>query len=452
MTTQKEGHCIGIGVQAEAWKQLFRTHPLPILWIKPAGEIIRANPVAQRVFCKSLISKTLYDFFSGENLEEKLALTASEGTATCSVEMQIVGNQRLSAHLSLIALSRYPSVYIQVLVSCEIPPGLDQEAVKQALVGTLAEKRAKELSRATQQLRLEMLQRTRAELRTKQKTLEVDAAETKLAESNRQLLQADKMVNLGQMAAGITHEINNPLTYLNCNLHTLTLYFSITGQVIEAYQSVARCLESDHDYKEALKQASCLEEREDLSYIFEDGREILLDCQEGIQRIVEIVKSLQGFARKDDLTWAAVDLNAVMDGALKVVDHRLKSQYRVARDYGALPFVYCHEGQIGQIIVNLLVNALQAMPEGGTLILRTRAVTEAVELEVSDTGRGMSEELQRDIFSPFFTTKEPGEGTGLGLFVSHQIMQKHGGEIRVRSQEGVGSTFILHLPIGDPPG
>lgn len=454
MSAQPEAQPLRIGNQSEAWKHLFRTHPLPIFWVEEDGQILRANPVAQRLFGKKLKEFApwkLQHICSEKALREKLALASVEGACSFEAPIQILDDKTIQAHWSFIVIGRCPKISIQAVISCEIPPEVDEEIVKNSLAGTLAESRSKQLDRATRQLRLEMIQRTKAETRTEQKKQEVDTVKTKLQERDRQLVQADKMVNLGQMAAGVTHEINNPLTYIKCNLQTFSLYFTLLSQFFAIYHELRDKLETGEDWLESLNLIKSIEKRENLSYIFEDGKSILEDSLQGVLHIEEIVKGIQRFAHKGSESWEMIDTGVLIDEALKIAAPQVQKEHQIFYDHKKTPSVYCHRGQICQVLVNLLVNGLQSMPDGGKLTLSSRAEKESIILEITDTGKGMSQEIQDQIFSPFYTTKDPGVGTGLGLFVSQQIMTKHSGKIEVESEEGKGTTFRLYLPIEAPP-
>lgn len=240
----------------------------------------------------------------------------------------------------------------------------------------------------------------------------------RLEEAHEQLLQAEKMASMGQLAAGVAHEINNPIAYVYSNLGTLGKYL-----------------------------AEVFAHRVDLHALKEDIEAILTESLQGVERVSRIVRDLNEFSRVDDARWQWADLHEGLDSGLNIVSNAIKYKCRVVKQYGVLPKVQCVPAHLNQVFVNMLMNAAQAIDKDGTITLQTRAQEEEVSISISDTGKGIPTEHLARIFDPFFTTKPPGEGTGLGLSLSYSIVRRHGGRIDVQSVPGRGTTFTVHLPV-----
>jgi hemerythrin-like metal-binding protein len=261
----------------------------------------------------------------------------------------------------------------------------------------------------------------------------------KVEDAQQQLLQSEKMAAIGQLAAGVAHEINNPIGFVNSNLGSLKTYVETLLAVINAYESGDPA------------QIAAVRSKADLDYLREDLPSLLAESQDGLSRVSKIVQDLKDFSRVDQADYQQADLNAGLESTLNVVANELKFKAEVVRDLGALPLVDCVPAQINQVFMNLLVNAAHAIPEKGKIFIRSRLENNHVWFEIEDTGKGMSAEIQQRIFEPFFTTKPVGQGTGLGLSISYDIIvKKHGGRIDVRSKPGQGTCFRLWLPVTAP--
>ncbi len=262
-----------------------------------------------------------------------------------------------------------------------------------------------------------------------------------------QLVQQEKLAGLGQLAAGVAHEINNPIGYVLSNLTTLAEYGSILSEYIAAYTSISVHADKDDPrVQEALQTIEKLKSVDDLSYILEDLGVAVAESKEGAERVRDIVRGLRDFARPDGSTPKNVDLNQCVRSALRISSNAVKSHCEVIEDWGTPPIVQGFPGELNQVFVNLFINAAQALPEGGQIRVSTRTGDHGAVVEVADTGTGIAPEHLSSIFDPFFTTKNVGEGTGLGLSISHGIIQKHGGTIGVESCVGEGTRFLIHLP------
>lgn len=287
---------------------------------------------------------------------------------------------------------------------------------------------------------LEELVRTRSE-KLLQATLELE-------EQQAQLIQTEKLASLGQMAAGVAHEINNPVSYVMSNLGSLDQYFSSLAPLMQLQRELLAPQEDESGgvTAEILERMRELWQREDVEYILGDLPELIEESLAGTRRIKEIAQSLRSFAREDSGEPQLVDVNVELASTLKIVWNELKYKCEVKRDFGPLPAVSCHPTQIAQVFTNLLVNAAQAIETRGEIRIRTRHEGNEVVVEVADTGKGMTQETLSKLFTPFFTTKPRGQGTGLGLSVSYGIITRHKGRIDVQSEPGKGSTFIVRLP------
>jgi hemerythrin-like metal-binding protein len=262
-----------------------------------------------------------------------------------------------------------------------------------------------------------------------------------LQQAQARLLQSEKMAAVGQLAAGVAHEINNPIGFVSSNLGSLGGYVEHMLTLLEAYDKTRVLMPA------ALRaKIESLPAHAELEYIREDAPELLRECKEGLARVKRIVNDLRDFARVDTADWAGADIHAVLDSALQVAANELKYKADVVRDYAALPPVVCNAAQLGQVFVNLLVNAAQAMEGRGTITLRTGLAPDGVWIDISDTGAGMAAETQKRIFEPFYTTKPVGQGTGLGLSISWDIVKRHGGAVEVQSSPGHGTRFRITLP------
>ena len=282
------------------------------------------------------------------------------------------------------------------------------------------------------------------------KARELEEALTKLKQAQAQLLQSEKMAAIGQLAAGVAHEINNPVGFINSNLNTLSAHHQDVARLLERYGALERALANGGGAGELLKEIKELKEAIDLDYVMEDCASIAKESLEGVERIKDIVAALKDFSRLDQAEVSSADLNEGLESTLKIVWNELKYKATVVKDLGELPLLRCHARQVNQVFMNLLVNAAQAIEERGEIKITTRAYEgprPGIEVRVSDTGRGIAPEHLPRIFEPFFTTKPVGKGTGLGLHIAYSIIQRHGGTIEVASRVGQGTTFTIRLPL-----
>jgi signal transduction histidine kinase len=262
------------------------------------------------------------------------------------------------------------------------------------------------------------------------------------------MVQSEKLASIGQLAAGVAHEINNPISYVTSNLATIAQYVESLRSLLELYRR--RDAIPDGDPRRATFDAGIRQATADgdLEFVLADIDGVLRESREGATRVAEIVQSLRSFARDDSEQMSRYDLNDCVESMVRLVWNELKYSCRVEKELGEIPPMAGRGGQINQVIMNILVNAAHAIgSDQGTITIRTRATGDVAVVEISDTGCGMSPETVSRIFEPFYTTKDVGRGTGLGLAVSHGIVADHGGRIEVESAPGAGSTFRVVLPL-----
>jgi signal transduction histidine kinase len=276
------------------------------------------------------------------------------------------------------------------------------------------------LAAANQSLELRVEERTRA-----------------LEQAQGQLLQSEKMAAVGQLAAGVAHEINNPIGFISSNLSSLTSYVEQLFGLISAYEHVTA---TPNPAIEAARAEV------DIEFLRQDIPDLLKESSDGLARVKRIVNGLRDFSHVDDGQWLEADLNQVLESALNMVWNEVKYKAEVVKELTPLPQLLCIAAQLNQVFVNLLMNAAQAIDVKGVITLRSGEADDHVWVEIADTGRGMTAEVQKRIFEPFYTTKAVGKGTGLGLSISWEIITRHHGRIDVHSEPGVGTRFRITLP------
>jgi signal transduction histidine kinase len=271
-------------------------------------------------------------------------------------------------------------------------------------------------------------------------------SEDALKKMQAQIVQQEKMASIGQLAAGVAHEINNPMGFITSNLTSLGRYADRLDEYIAALQQSLFSCPTHPDTGDLDK----LRQKLKVDYIISDVRELVNESLDGANRVRRIVQDLKSFSRVDQAECCQTNLNEALETTINIAWNELKYIATLERDFGEIPDIVCFPQQLNQVFLNLLVNSAQAMDKQGNIIVRTWSDGENVLVSVADTGKGMSDEVRKCIFDPFFTTKEAGKGTGLGLSISADIVRKHGGQISVESCVGVGSTFTVSLPILRP--
>lgn len=277
----------------------------------------------------------------------------------------------------------------------------------------------------------------------KQRNDELQTALDKIQEVQGQLVQSEKLASVGQLAAGVAHEINNPIGYINSNLTSLKNYVEDLLELVAIYEKAESALTES----EQLHQIEGFKHKIDLEFLKSDVLDLLEESQEGASRVKKIVQDLKDFSHAggdDDWQWA--NLHTCLDSTLNIVNNEIKYKASVIKKFGDIPQAWCLPHQLNQVFMNLLVNAAHAIENEGAITVSTGAENDHIWVEVSDTGKGIAPEHINKIFDPFFTTKPVGKGTGLGLSVSYNIIKKHSGEIRLDSRIGEGTTFRIVLP------
>ena len=267
----------------------------------------------------------------------------------------------------------------------------------------------------------------------------------KLLATQQLLVQAEKMASIGQLAAGVAHEINNPIGYVNSNLSTLQGYLHKLLGMLSCYETAEASIP---DPAVRIRLAE-LRRQSDLDFLRADIPSLMSESKEGIDRVCQIVQDLKDFSRIDvSQEWVRAHLHQGIDSTLNIVASEVKYRAEVIKHYGVIPEIECLPSQINQVVMNLVVNAAQAMEDKrGTITVSTGQADDGVWFEVADDGDGITPDNLPRIFDPFFTTKSVGKGTGLGLSLAYGIVQKHGGRIEVDSTPALGTRFRVHLPL-----
>ncbi|WP_445937554.1 sensor histidine kinase [Pseudomonas sp.] len=288
------------------------------------------------------------------------------------------------------------------------------------------------------------------EVRIAQRNLVLRKALVELKESQTQLVQSEKMASLGQMVAGVAHELNTPLGYVKNNVQLLRELSAPVFELAEAQAALADCLNDPacDEARLAMALESAAEARAKAApeLLVEDFTQLFSDTLYGLEQIAELVVGLKDFARLDRAMSEEVDLNECIRSALVIARNGINDKAETILQLGELPRIPCAPSQINQVLLNLLNNAAQAIDGFGQILVKTWADDSAVFVSLQDSGRGMPPEVLARIFDPFFTTKPVGQGTGLGLSISYKIIQDHGGQIRAASEPGRGTRFLIRLP------
>ena len=284
-----------------------------------------------------------------------------------------------------------------------------------------------ERNRKDIQLTLERLKKSHEELKT----------------SQLKILQQEKMASIGQLAAGVAHEVNNPMSFISSNLETMGKYVNRMIDFIQTQSEAVKSLNNPAVIRKINKKRKDLK----LDYIMEDMKVMLKESLDGSERVKGIVHELNCFSRMDEKEYKDADINECIESAITIVWNELKYKSTLEKNYGNLPLTKCYTRQINQIFVNLLINAVNSIAKRGVITIKTWHGGNSVWVDVSDTGCGIPRENLAKIFEPFFTTKDVGKGTGLGLSITYEIVWRHKGEITVKSEVGKGTSFTVRIPI-----
>jgi two-component system, NtrC family, sensor kinase len=292
---------------------------------------------------------------------------------------------------------------------------------------------------------------TAAQLETKNERLE--SALQRLETTRTQMLQSEKMASIGQLAAGVAHEINNPTGFVSSNLKSLGDYQRDMASLVGKYRDLLDGLQPHLNdaglpamVREKIDHIRSFEQEIDIDYLLADTIDLIDDCREGTERIKKIVMDLKDFAHPGNDRIQSTDINKGLESTLNVVHNELKYKATVTTDFGDIPLVLGYPQQLNQVFMNILINAAQAIDKKGDITVKTRTEDGHVVITISDTGCGIAEEHIPKIFDPFFTTKDVGKGSGLGMNIAYNIVRKHNGRIEVQSQLGKGTTMIVRIP------
>jgi PAS domain S-box-containing protein len=308
----------------------------------------------------------------------------------------------------------------------------------QGIFWDVTERKRAEEQLVTQNIRLQEMARSEHQ------------AHAELKQAQSRMVQSEKLASLGQMVAGVAHEINNPVAFVSNNVAVLERDVGEMRELLELYREADDLIGGERS--ELLERIDAFRERVDMAYTLDNIKGLLGRSRDGLSRIQQIVGHLRQFARLDEGQVNEADINGGIESTAAIIRNLArKKEVHLEMDLGTLPLVTCYAAKINQVMMNLLTNAIDACPEGGTVTVRTRAEEQSVRIEVADNGCGIEPADRDRIFDPFFTTKPVGQGTGLGLSISYGIIQDHGGTIDVDSTVGKGTCFTIHLPLRPDP-
>ncbi len=293
----------------------------------------------------------------------------------------------------------------------------------------------------------DITQRKFAAMQLTEKNKELEKAFSELKVTQSHLLQQEKMASVGQLAAGVAHEINNPVGFVTSNINTMGKYLQKIGEFMELQNKFVKKYCPDEDKVKTLQDYA---RKMKIDFIVADTKDLISESLDGVERVKKIVMNLKNFSRVDQAERARANINDCLDETINIAWNELKYKCTMNKEYGDLPLTKCYPQQLNQVFMNIMVNAAQAIDKQGEITVKTWSEDDTIFVSISDTGAGIAKEKISRIFEPFFTTKDVGQGTGLGLSISYDIIvSKHGGDISVESEEGKGTTFIITLPVLD---
>lgn len=402
--------------------------------------VVDDEAIVRTIFSSFLEDK--YPCDTASSSDEALALLAKTTYALVMSDIQMPG--RNGVELLREIRSRYPDTAV-IMVSGIDRPQRIRDALHQGAVDYLTKPCDMDVlgfsvDRALERRELMLTTRSyRADL--ERQNLELASSKAQLERLQAQIVHSEKMAGLGQLAAGVAHELNNPAGFIYGNMDLIRGYLGRLELMLSIYERVNL---------PAADAAELAITKLEIGYdkLLPDLRSMIADCVEGAERIRDVVKNLRLFSRLDDGEFKRIDLHENIDSTIRLLSGYYGSgRIRLVREYGELPLVNCYAGQLNQVWTNLLVNAAQAIKNTGEVKISSRVAGTAAVITISDTGGGIDPVHLRKIFDPFFTTKPVGEGTGLGLSISYGIIEKHGGTIKAESVPGAGTTFRVSIPI-----
>ncbi len=392
--------------------------------------------------------------------EEKYAMMAATGTGTVETQWITKDGRVIDILLSSSATDGKDALNGATFTATNITAQKEAQRETDKIIkslGNVIADRTQWLNENNLRLEEEVKKRTATEEKLRASKAELEKTVEQLRATQAQIIQTEKMASIGQLAAGVAHEINNPTAFVSSNLGTMSRYQVDLIRLVETYEhalteiaELGDALSISKAIETALVKTRALAEEVDLEFVRGDFPELIDESLEGAERIKKIVADLKDFAHPGDQRRMETDINQGLDSTINIVWNEIKYNSTLEKDYAPLPPVLCYSQQINQVFMNILINASQAIEQDGVIKVRTRHQDGQVLVQISDNGCGIPEKLQSQIFDPFFTTKDIGKGTGLGLSMSYSIIEKHEGRIEVESQEGEGTTFNIYLPAAKP--
>jgi PAS domain S-box-containing protein len=381
---------------------------------------------ALRLPLEGVIGKTDFDFFPRE-LAEKYR----------SDDRRVIESGAMFETVEEHVTPRGEKLYVQVIKTPLRDPAGTINGV-QGIFWDVTERKRAEEQLVTSNQRLQEMARSEHQ------------AHFDLKQTQSRMVQSEKLASLGQMVAGVAHEINNPVAFVSNNVAVLERDVGEMRDLLAMYAEADALIQRERP--ELLERIDAFRERVDMPYTLENIKGLIDRSRDGLSRIQQIVGHLRLFARLDEGQVNDADINGGIESTAAIIRNLArKKNVQLEMDLGTLPDVTCYAAKINQVMMNLLTNAIDACREGGTVTVRTRAEDQGVRIEVADNGSGIAPEYRDRIFDPFFTTKPVGQGTGLGLSISYGIIQDHGGTIDVESTVGQGTCFTIHLPLRPHP-
>jgi len=424
--------------------------PRPVIDLKENEDDRRILIVDDEAPVRALFADFLaekYICITAASSDEALTHMTEAAYAVVISDMQMPG--RNGVELLREIRSRYPDTAVIMVSGTDRPQrirdalqvGAFDYLIKPCELDVLALSVERALERRSLTL---TARRYRADL--ERQNVELAARKTELERLQAQIVHSEKMASLGQLAAGIAHELNNPAGFIYGNMDLLQEYTSKMERVLAIYDRAVLPPDVAAEVKATKAQIS-------YDVLLSEWQSMIADCRDGAGRIRDVVQNLRLFSRLDEAEFKMVDLHEGIDSTLRLLSRYYGSgRIGLVRDYGQLPQVNCFPGQLNQVWMNLLVNAAQATGGEGEVRISSRVEGTAVVVVISDNGCGIPADILKKIFDPFFTTKPVGEGTGLGLSIVYGIIEKHGGTITAESQVGVGSKVTISIPISTPNG
>jgi two-component system, NtrC family, sensor kinase len=323
---------------------------------------------------------------------------------------------------------------------------IDKAAITNVLNASIQEieKQKKNIEAAKNEINENMIILDKQKNEIEEKNSELNIVLTNLKETQQQLVQSEKMASLGQLTAGVAHEINNPINFVSANIKPLKEDLEDLVSYLNFYRNTIK----EKGLEDAFGGKEKMPNEDEINTVLKEVDDLLRGIEEGAIRTAEIVKGLRNFSRHDQDALKKASLNEGIESTLTLLHSTYKDRIDIVKDLGNIPEVECFPGQINQVFMNILSNAIQAINDKGKIFVSTTIAPEnKVCVTISDTGGGIPENIQSKIFDPFFTTKDVGKGTGLGLSISYGIIQKHNGTIEVSSKQGEGTIFVITLPV-----